>query len=106
MGEGAICLKYSTLVLITVETSAMVLLLRFSRKQNIDSEDSYINSTAVFLSEFTKIFICIFVIAAKIAWQSHYVRPVSGGMKLPLSVARAARVKSPVSVADEYASRR
>lgn len=65
MGEGAICLKYSTLVLITVETSAMVLLLRFSRKQNIDSEDSYINSTAVFLSEFIKIFICIFVIAFK-----------------------------------------
>lgn len=50
--------------------------------------------------------ICIFVIAAKITWQSHYVRPVSGGMKLPLSDARAARVKSPVSVADEYASRR
>lgn len=65
MGENAICLKYSTLLLITVQTSAMVLLLRYSRRQTDDPEKAYLNSTAVFLSEFVKLFICIGAIAWK-----------------------------------------
>lgn len=63
MGESAIILKYSTLLLITVQTSSMVLLLRYSRRQTADPKDAYINSTAVFLSEFAKLIICLVVIA-------------------------------------------
>ena len=65
MGEGALFLKYSTLLVITVQTSAMVLLLRYSRRQSIDPADAYVNSTAVFFSELIKFVICIVVIAWK-----------------------------------------
>lgn len=52
--------KYGTLVLITIQTSAMVLMLRYSRMQN--STDAYINSTAVFMSELVKLVFCIAII--------------------------------------------
>lgn len=59
MSSTSTYLKYSTLLLITMQTSTMVLLLRYSRKNY--SGDAYFNSTAVFLSELVKFFICILV---------------------------------------------
>uniref|UniRef100_A0A6P6YJ38 Midasin n=1 Tax=Dermatophagoides pteronyssinus TaxID=6956 RepID=A0A6P6YJ38_DERPT len=54
-------MKYGTLILITLQTTVLVLTLRYSRKTSSPNE-AYINSTAVLLSEFVKFFICIVVI--------------------------------------------
>ncbi|XP_075677296.1 UDP-N-acetylglucosamine transporter-like [Dermatophagoides pteronyssinus] len=54
-------MKYGTLILITLQTTILVLTLRYSRKTSSPNE-AYINSTAVLLSEFVKFFICIIVI--------------------------------------------
>ena len=53
-------MKYGTLILITLQTTILVLTLRYSRKTS-SPNDAYINSTAVLLSEFVKFFICIIV---------------------------------------------
>lgn len=57
----SIFMKYGTLILITLQTTILVLTLRYSRK-NSSQDEAYFNSTAVFLSEFVKFFICMAVI--------------------------------------------
>ena len=54
-------LKYLALGVLVVETSSLVLLLRYSRTFE-DGHDVYLSSTAVFLSEVLKMFICLLVI--------------------------------------------
>lgn len=54
-------LKYGVLLLITFQTTILVLVLRYSRK-NSNQNARYFNSTAVFLSELFKFFICILVL--------------------------------------------
>ncbi|OTF81778.1 hypothetical protein BLA29_011382 [Euroglyphus maynei] len=56
-----IFMKYGTLLLITLQTTILVLTLRYSRK-NSSPDEAYFNSTAVLFSEFVKFLICIVVI--------------------------------------------
>jgi UDP-sugar transporter A1/2/3 len=56
-------LKYLALGVLTVQTSTMVLVLRYSRTMsNASGQESYLSSTAVFLSEVLKLFICFFIV--------------------------------------------
>ena len=56
-------LKYLALGVLTVQTSTMVLVLRYSRTiNNVNGQEPYLSSTAVFLSEFLKLFICLFIV--------------------------------------------
>ncbi|CAB4014793.1 UDP-N-acetylglucosamine transporter isoform X2, partial [Paramuricea clavata] len=56
-------LKYLALGVLTVQTSTMVLVLRYSRTINIaNGQEPYLSSTAVFLSEVLKLFICLFIV--------------------------------------------
>ncbi|XP_049515332.1 UDP-N-acetylglucosamine transporter-like isoform X2 [Dermacentor silvarum] len=54
-------LKYTSLVFIVVQTTAMVLLLRYSRTQAVQGP-RYLSSTAVVCAEFLKILTCIAVL--------------------------------------------
>lgn len=51
-------LKYVSLGVLVVQTSAMVLVLRASRT----AEELYISSTAVLLAEFVKLLACLFLV--------------------------------------------
>ena len=56
-------LKYVALGVLTVQTSTMVLVLRYSRTMtNASGQKPYLSSTAVFLSEVLKLFICFFIV--------------------------------------------
>jgi UDP-sugar transporter A1/2/3 len=56
-------LKYLALGVLTIQTSTMVLVLRYSRTINIaNGQEPYLSSTAVFLSEVLKLFICLFIV--------------------------------------------
>ncbi|XP_028395578.1 LOW QUALITY PROTEIN: UDP-N-acetylglucosamine transporter-like [Dendronephthya gigantea] len=56
-------LKYLALGVLTVQTSTMVLVLRYSRTvNNRTGQEPYLSSTAVFLSEVLKLFICLFIV--------------------------------------------
>lgn len=54
----AIPLKYVSLGVLVVQTSAMVLVLRTSRT----ADELYISSTAVLLAEFVKLITCLFLV--------------------------------------------
>ena len=63
VGIFRIRLKYLALGVLTVQTSTMVLVLRYSRTiNNVTRQDPYLSSTAVFLSEVVKLFICFFIV--------------------------------------------
>jgi hypothetical protein len=49
-------LRYGTLILVVLQTTATVLLLRYSRTRD---GAPYLASTAVFISEILKFFVCI-----------------------------------------------
>ena len=56
-------LKLSVLVLMVLQTTALVLLLRYSRIQPTEGRPRYLNTTAVFLAELLKMFVCILLVA-------------------------------------------
>ncbi|UXI17167.1 Eukaryotic translation initiation factor 2 [Sarcoptes scabiei] len=58
---SSLYLKYGALILITLQTTVLVLTLRYSRKQSSPNE-SYFNSTAIFISEILKFLCCCFVL--------------------------------------------
>ncbi|XP_046846190.1 UDP-N-acetylglucosamine transporter-like isoform X2 [Xenia sp. Carnegie-2017] len=58
-------LKYLALSVLTLQTSTMVLVLRYSRNTAINNETPYLSSTAVFLSEVLKLVICFFILFKK-----------------------------------------
>lgn len=58
-------LKYGSLVFIVVQTTTMVLVLRFSRTQAVEGP-RYLSSTAVVTAEFFKILTCV----AVLIWQN------------------------------------
>ncbi|KAJ1732951.1 UDP-galactose transporter Gms1 [Coemansia sp. Benny D160-2] len=51
-------LKYVSLVILTIQNSALVLIMRYSR---IVSTEQYYTSTAVLLSELTKFWVCLYI---------------------------------------------
>lgn len=51
-------LKYVSLVTLCIQNSTLVIIMRYSR---LDKEHLYYTSTAVFLSEFTKLIICLYM---------------------------------------------
>ncbi|KAJ1661648.1 UDP-galactose transporter Gms1 [Coemansia sp. RSA 1813] len=51
-------LKYISLVILTIQNSTLVLVMRYSR---IVSTERYYTSTAVLLSELTKFFVCLYI---------------------------------------------
>ncbi|KAJ1952234.1 UDP-galactose transporter Gms1, partial [Dipsacomyces acuminosporus] len=53
-------LKYISLVILTVQNSMLVLIMRYSR---VVSDVRYYTSTAVLLSELTKFFVCLYISA-------------------------------------------
>jgi hypothetical protein len=59
----AIAIKYAALCLLVAQMVGLVLLMRFSRTQQIPGQPLYLASTAVFLMECMKLVICLFVIA-------------------------------------------
>nr|XP_054931466.1 UDP-N-acetylglucosamine transporter-like isoform X3 [Dermacentor andersoni] len=63
-------LKYTSLVFIVVQTTAMVLLLRYSRTQAVQGP-RYLSSTAVVCAEFLKILSCI----AVLLWENGFSVP-------------------------------
>ncbi|XP_075527596.1 UDP-N-acetylglucosamine transporter-like isoform X4 [Dermacentor variabilis] len=63
-------LKYTSLVFIVVQTTAMVLLLRYSRTQAVQGP-RYLSSTAVVCAEFLKILTCI----AVLLWENGFSVP-------------------------------
>jgi hypothetical protein len=54
-------LKWMSLVVLILQTTALVLVLRYSRTQKTDGP-KYLSSTAVVVSEIVKFFTCILVI--------------------------------------------
>lgn len=56
-------LKCLALGVLTIQTSAMVLVLRYSRTVNaVTGQEPYLSSTAVFSSELLKLFLCVFFV--------------------------------------------
>jgi hypothetical protein len=53
--------KWVSLLVLIVQTTALVLLLRYSRTQVVEGP-RYLSSTAVFVSEVVKLITCIFVL--------------------------------------------
>src|SRR5438128_563784 len=53
-------LKYVSLFTLCIQNSTLVIVMRYSR---LDKENLYYTSTAVFLSELTKLIICLYVAA-------------------------------------------
>ncbi|XP_072141399.1 UDP-N-acetylglucosamine transporter-like isoform X4 [Dermacentor andersoni] len=68
--QMANALKYTSLVFIVVQTTAMVLLLRYSRTQAVQGP-RYLSSTAVVCAEFLKILSCI----AVLLWENGFSVP-------------------------------
>ena len=63
VGRFRFRLKYVALGVLTVQTSTMVLVLRYSRTMTSASgQEPYLSSTAVFLSEVLKLLICFFMV--------------------------------------------
>lgn len=60
-------LKWVSLIVLIVQTTALVLVLRYSRTQKTDGP-KYLSSTAVVSAEVVKLFTCIFVLAAQHNW--------------------------------------
>lgn len=60
-------LKWVSLVILILQTTALVLVLRYSRTQKTDGP-KYLSSTAVVTAEVVKLFTCIFVLAAQHNW--------------------------------------
>uniref|UniRef100_A0A914VQC9 UDP-N-acetylglucosamine transporter n=1 Tax=Plectus sambesii TaxID=2011161 RepID=A0A914VQC9_9BILA len=60
-------LKWMSLVVLIVQTTALVLVLRYSRTQKTEGP-KYISSTAVLVSEIVKFFSCIIVLLAQHKW--------------------------------------
>lgn len=54
-------LKWISLIVLISQTSALVLLLRYSKTQKVDGP-KYLSSTAILSAEFIKFFTCIFVL--------------------------------------------
>uniref|UniRef100_V5HD05 Putative solute carrier family 35 udp-n-acetylglucosamine udp-glcnac transporter n=1 Tax=Ixodes ricinus TaxID=34613 RepID=V5HD05_IXORI len=57
----SIILKYASLLFIVVQTTTMVLVLRFSRTQTVEGP-RYLSSSAVVTAEFFKILVCVAVL--------------------------------------------
>lgn len=53
-------LKYMSLIVLIVQTTALVLILRYSQKQDVTVR--YISSTAIVVSEIIKFITCIVVL--------------------------------------------
>ncbi|CAG8566451.1 5787_t:CDS:1 [Diversispora eburnea] len=53
-------LKYISLIILCIQNSTLVIVMRYSRVIE-DRENQYFTSTAVFLSELTKLIICLYV---------------------------------------------
>ncbi|VDD86656.1 unnamed protein product [Enterobius vermicularis] len=60
-------LKWVSLVVLILQTTALVLVLRYSRTQKTEGP-RYLSSTAVVTAEVVKLFTCIFVLAAQHNW--------------------------------------
>ncbi|VDN55614.1 unnamed protein product [Dracunculus medinensis] len=61
-------LKWISLIVLISQTSALVLLLRYSKTQKVDGP-KYLSSTAILSAEFIKFFTCIFVLMQQNEWQ-------------------------------------
>ncbi|KAJ1374324.1 hypothetical protein KIN20_036991 [Parelaphostrongylus tenuis] len=61
-------LKYVSLVVLIAQTTALVLVLRYSKTQKVDGP-RYISSTAIVLSEIVKMIICVAVIFHTNGWR-------------------------------------
>jgi len=65
------CLRYGTLVLVVLQTTATVLLMRYSRTRE---GTPYLPSTAVFLAEILKVLVCYIILLGqngKVFAQNH-----------------------------------
>ncbi|CAJ0931993.1 unnamed protein product, partial [Mesorhabditis belari] len=61
-------LKYMSLVILIAQTTAIVLILRFTRTQKSEGP-RYLSSTAVVSAEIVKLFTCIFVLFVNSRWR-------------------------------------
>ena len=52
-------IKYLSLILLILQTTGVVLVMRYSRTSSGDSKDRYLSSTAVVVSEVMKIAACV-----------------------------------------------
>lgn len=64
---NSINLKWLSLVVLIGQTTALVLILRYSRTQKVDGP-KYLSSTAVLVSEIVKLFTCFIVIFGQQNW--------------------------------------
>lgn len=53
-------IKYGSLIILVIETSACVLLLRYSK--HIQTGKAYLSSTTILLSELLKLLACVFIL--------------------------------------------
>ena len=65
-------IKWVSLILITLQTSAMVVLMRGSRRSG--HSDLYLTSVAVFCNELTKLIACLAIIGYQSGWDVTYMR--------------------------------
>jgi len=61
-------LKYISLVVLIVQTTSLVLILRYSRTQPVEGP-KYVSSTAVVMAEIIKLFTCIIVLLWNNSWK-------------------------------------
>ena len=53
-------LKYSSLVVLTVQTTSLVLLIRYERVR--EQKDHFMSTTCVFLTEIVKLIVCLLLV--------------------------------------------
>jgi UDP-sugar transporter A1/2/3 len=55
-------LKYISLIVLTIQTTTLVMILRYSRINYDINEGNYISSTAIVCSEFIKLIVCLVIL--------------------------------------------
>lgn len=55
-------LKYASLFVLVLQTTACVLVLRYSRRYSDKKSGNYISSTAIFLAELCKLVTCLLIL--------------------------------------------
>ena len=54
--------KYLSLLVLTIQTTTLVMILRYSRINYDTNEGNYISSTAIVCSEFIKLIVCLILL--------------------------------------------
>ncbi|CAG2101049.1 unnamed protein product [Medioppia subpectinata] len=61
-------LKYLSLLVLTIQTTTLVMILRFSRINYNEMDGNYISSTAIVLSEVIKLFVSLLILTLQSNW--------------------------------------